>query len=218
MKNKPKFYSRYVDNIVAALEKEKDPLNFFNFLNNKQPNIKFTIEKQVNHAITVLDVFMSGISNQSLTLQTYHKTTYVGLLSNFKSSTSFSKKITLIKYLIDSSFKICNNWNFFHNDIENIKSNLIKNACPPFLTDKVFKKYPDHKFSSNQNQSKDTFDIYYFKLPYIGNLLHHIKNKLSKLCNEFCEENFNIKLVFNSFKIKFFFHIKTQFLMICQYI
>ena len=29
----------------------------------------------------------------------------------------------------------------------------------------------------------------------------HIKKKLSKLCKEFCNENFNIKLVFNSFKI-----------------
>ena len=33
----------------------------------------------------------------------------------------------------------------------------------------------------------------------IGNLSHPIKNKLSKLCREFSKENFNIKLVFNSF-------------------
>ena len=44
-----------------------------------------------------------------------------------------------------------------------------------------------------------------FKLPYIGNLSHHIKIKLSKLCKEFCKENFNINLVFNSFKIKNYF-------------
>ena len=70
--------------------------------------------------------------------------------------------------------------------MENIKSNLIKNAYPPFLIDKVIKKYLNHTFSSNQNQLKDTSDVYYFKLPYIGKLLHHIKNKLSKLCKEFC--------------------------------
>ena len=89
--------------------------------------------------------------------------------------------------------------------MENIKSNLIKNGYPPFLIDKVIKKYLDYKFSSNQNQLKDTSDVYYFKLPYIGNLSHHIKNKLSKLCKEFCKENLNIKLVFNSFKIKNYF-------------
>ena len=107
--------------------------------------------------------------------------------------------------MIDRSFKICNNWNSFHNDIENIKSNLIKNAYPPFLIDKVIKNYLHHKFSSNQNQLKDTSDVYYFKLPYTSNFWHHIKNKLSKLCKKICKENFNIKVVFNSFKIQNYF-------------
>ena len=92
--------------------------------------------------------------------------------------------------------------------MENIKSNLIKNAYPPILIDKVIKKYLDYKFSINQNQLKDTPDVHYFKLPNIGNVSHHIKNKLSKLCKEFCKENFNIKLVFNSFKIKNYFSYK----------
>ena len=48
--------------------------------------------------------------------------------------------------------------------------------------DKVIKMYLSHKFSNNQNQLKDTSEVYYFKLPYIGNLLHHMKNKFSKLC------------------------------------
>ena len=88
----------------------------------------FTIEKQINNSIAFLDVFISGINNQNFRFQTYHKLTYGGLLLHFKSFTSFSYKIRLIKCLIDNSFKICNNWNFFHNDIENIKSNRIKNA------------------------------------------------------------------------------------------
>ena len=45
--NKPKFYLRYVDDIPAAFDNEQDSLNFLNFLNNRHPNIKFTIEKQI---------------------------------------------------------------------------------------------------------------------------------------------------------------------------
>ena len=93
-----------------------------------------------------------------------------------------------MKYLIDRSFKICNNWSPFHNDIGNIKSNLIKNAYPSFLIDKVTIEYLDYKFSSNDNQLKAKSDIHYFKLSYIDNLSQHIKNKLSKLCKEFCKE------------------------------
>ena len=206
--NKPKFYLRYVDDILAGFDKEQDSLNFLNFLNKRHPNIKFTTEKQINHFTAFLDVFISGIDNQNLTLQIYHKSTYTGLLLNFKIFTSFSYKISLIKCLIDRSYKICNNWNSFHNDIENIKSNLIKNAFPPFLIDKVIKKYLDYKFSSTRSQLTDTHDVHYLKLPYIGNLLHHIKNQLSKFCEEFCKEDFNIKLVFNSFKIKNYFSYK----------
>ena len=198
--NKPEFYLRYVDDILAAFGKEHDSLNYLNFLNKRHPNIKF------------LDVFISDINNQDLTLQTYHKSTYTGILLCFKSFTSFLYKISLIKCLTDRSFKMCNNWNSFHNDIENIKSNLIKNAYPPFLVDKVIEKYLDYKFSTNQNQLKDTSDVHYFKLPYIGNLSHHIKNKFTKLCKEFCKENFNIKLVFNSFKIKNYFSYKDPIL------
>ena len=79
--------------------------------------------------------------------------------------------------------KICNNWNSFHNDIENIKSNVIKNAHLPFLIDKVIKKYLNYKFSTNPNQLKDT-------------------------SLQFCKENFKIKLVFNSFKINNYFSYK----------
>ena len=63
----------------------------------------------------------------------------------------------------------------FHNDIESIKSNLIKNAYPLFLIDKVIKNYINYKFSSNKNQLKHTSDVHYFKLLYIGNLPHHTK-------------------------------------------
>ena len=66
--NKPEFYLRYVDDVLAAFDKEQDSLNLFNFLNNKHPDIKFTIEKQVNYSIAVLDVFISGIDNKDVTL------------------------------------------------------------------------------------------------------------------------------------------------------
>ena len=202
--SKPKFYLRYVDDIVAAFDNEQDSLNFLSFLNNRHPNITFTTKNKWL-SITFLDAFISGINNQNIILQTYHKSTYTEPLLNFKSFTSFSYKISLIKCLIDRSFKICHNWNSFHNDIQNIKSNLIKNAYPPFLIDKVVKKYLDYKFSSNQNQLKEKSDVYFFKLQYIGNLSHHVKNKLSKFYKDFCKGNFNIKLAFSSFKIKNYF-------------
>ena len=78
--NKPNFYLIYFNDIVAVFDNKQDPLNFLDFLNNRHSNIKFTIEKQINCSIAFLDVFISGTNNQNLTLQTYHKSTYLGLL------------------------------------------------------------------------------------------------------------------------------------------
>ena len=67
------------------------------------------IQKKVKYSVALLDVFISGIDNQNLNIQTYHKSTYTGLLLNCKSFTWILYKINLIRCLLDRSFKICNN-------------------------------------------------------------------------------------------------------------
>ena len=54
--NKTRFYSRYVDDILNAFDNEQDSLNFLIFLNNRDPNIKFTTEKKI---ITIISLFLS---------------------------------------------------------------------------------------------------------------------------------------------------------------
>ena len=78
--NEPKLYLIHADDILAAFDNEQDSIIFLNFLNIRHPNIKFTIEKQINHSIAFLDVLISGINNENLTLQTYHKSISTGLL------------------------------------------------------------------------------------------------------------------------------------------
>ena len=72
-----------------VFDNEEDSVGFSGFLNKRHPNIKYMIEKQINHSIAFLDVLVSGITNQNLTLQTYHKSTYTGLLPNFRVSHHF---------------------------------------------------------------------------------------------------------------------------------
>ena len=66
--------------------------------------------------------------------------------------------------------------------------NLIKNVYPPFVINQVIKEYLDRRFSSNQNQLKDTSEAHYFQLPYIRNVTHRFKNKIYKFYEEFCKK------------------------------
>ena len=45
--NKPNFYLRYLDDILAAFDNVQDSLNFLDFLNKRHPTIKFTIENKL---------------------------------------------------------------------------------------------------------------------------------------------------------------------------
>ena len=66
--NKSNFYLKCADDILAAFYNGLDSLHFLDFLNKRHPNIKFTIEKQINLSIVFLNVLISGINNQNLTL------------------------------------------------------------------------------------------------------------------------------------------------------
>ena len=206
--NKPKFYIRYVDDILTVFDNENDAKHFLDYLNRQHKNIKFTIEKQVNNSIPFLDVLISDINNKTLKLSTYHKPTYTGLLLNFNSFTSRSYKISLIKCLIDRAFKISNNWTSFHNDLSTIKNNLIKNSYPSHLIDKIIKNYLNIKLSASPTEPKVKSQVSYFKLPFIGKASDNVKIKILKICKKYCKEEFNMKIVFNSFKIKNFFSYK----------
>ena len=51
---KPKFYLRYVDDILAAFENKQDSLNFLNSLNNKDP----TLSSLQKNKLTIPSVFL----------------------------------------------------------------------------------------------------------------------------------------------------------------
>ena len=130
------------------------------------------------------------------------------------------KVVTLVDVLlnpsfkIDRSFKICKNWKSFHNDKENVKSNLIKNAYPPVLIDKVIKKYLDYKFSSKQTQLKKNLVFITFNY-HISAAFHTIpKTNFRNLAKSFVKKMLTFSLFLVHSKLKIIFQIKIQFLMI----
>ena len=58
------FYRRYVDDIFCVFKNEEDVDGFFEFINNQHPNIRLTVEKEVNGKLPFLDVLIE-LSQQS---------------------------------------------------------------------------------------------------------------------------------------------------------
>ena len=110
------FCRRYVDDTFCVFEREQDAVSFYNYINSQHPNIRFTMEREVDNKLTFLDVL---VNNNPLNLQTsvFRKKTFTGLLTNYFSFTSFSYKMGLVRTLVDRVYKINNSWLGFHKDV-----------------------------------------------------------------------------------------------------
>ena len=208
---KPLFYKRYVDDIFAVFENETDVDSFFEYLNRMHPNIKFTKEHNKDGKIPFLDICITN--THGLKTSVYHKDTYTGLLTNFKSFVPYEYKTRLISTLLDRIYKINSSWVGFDLDIKTLSKNLLRNMFPYRLIEKSIKRFLDKKLNSNQNSETrkiktEETEKRYIKLPYIGQISKITKIKISKIIKRFCKDNIKVNIVFNTCKIKSFFSVK----------
>ena len=199
-------YRRYVDDIFCLFSNESHVEEFFDFINCQHPNIKFTVEKQVDNKLPFLDILIELSDNNAFSTSTYHKKTYTGLLLNYFSFTPSGYKIGLIKTLIDRAYKINQTWKGFDFDCKNIIMTLQRNSFPLTLVDKEMKSFVNSKFIQ-KNAEPDLRETRFFKLPFIGKYSSYTKSKLEKLIQKYCKE-ISVKLVFVTCKIGSNFSLK----------
>ena len=162
------FYRRYVDDTFCLFHSEHDAILFFDYINSRHPNIRFTMEKEAQHKLPFLDVLVDNSDPNSLLTRVYRKKTFTGLLTNYFSFTPYSYKVGLIT-LFDRAYKINNTWLGLHEDLTNLMDILKKNLFPAHLIERVVNRYVTGTLSNHCPPCPlPTSLIFYFKLPYIG--------------------------------------------------
>ena len=76
------FYRRYVDDSFCLFHSDHDALIFFDCINSRHPNIRFTMEKELNRKLPFLDVLIDNSDTNSFLTRVYRKKTFTGLLTN----------------------------------------------------------------------------------------------------------------------------------------
>ena len=89
---------------LVCLEIKRDAEKFFEFLNCRHKNVKFTIEKESNKYLSFFDILIKNEGNR-FSASVYRKKTSIGFFSQFHSLTPMSYKNGLIKCLIYRAFK-----------------------------------------------------------------------------------------------------------------
>ena len=177
-------YKRYVDHIFCMFGNEKGAGNFFEFLNCRHKNIKFTIEKESIKFLSFLDIRIKNEGNRFST-SVYRKKTSIGLFTQFHSFTPMSYKIGLIRCLIHRAFKISSSYIIFHNELEKIKILLQKNMYPKSVIDNQIKTFLDKQFTVDSGTTSEKQKALHYSLPYIGYFFDVTKKKLRHIYERF---------------------------------
>ena len=135
---KPLFYRRYIDFIFLLFSSPDHADKFREYLLSKRPNIKFSIQKEEDGRLPVLDINVS-LENDKLATNVYRKKIFSGVYTNFKSFIPETYKIGLIKSLLFRCFSLYFHFIKFHHEIDKLKSILYKNSYPHDLVDKCIK-------------------------------------------------------------------------------
>ena len=210
--NRPRYYKRYVDDVIAVFDYEHEAVAFLEYLNTKHKNIKFTMETEKENQLPFLDVLLD--KSDKLVTSIYRKETFSGVLTNYFSFTADTYKVGLVKCLIDRAFKINNTWLGFHNDLRKVFVILRRNCYPEHILNKVTNNYLNSKLSKEDKvkQTEEESNISYFKLPYIGDFSNNCKLKLNKICQKYCKK-VNVRIAFQSSKLSKMFSTKDKLML-----
>ena len=138
------------------------------------------------------------VNNNPLNLQTsvFCNKTFMGLLANYFSFTSFSYKIGLIRTLVDRVYKMNNSWLGFLILI------LRKNLFPVHIVEKVINRYLSRAtiHPSASSQVQQTVSTYYFKVAYVCSFTRETQKRPRKLVQRYCT-NIEIKIALSSLRL-----------------
>ena len=114
---------RYVDDVFATLSVPGKESEILLFLNNRHPNIKFTVEKEEKNRLPFLDTaVVRNVNKYTTTL--YHKKTFTGVYLNWNSLTAKKYKVGLVKFLLGRIWRICTTQEDKDEEIRKMKASF----------------------------------------------------------------------------------------------
>ena len=207
---KPIYYRRYVDDTFLIFKCEDDNRRFFQYINSRHRNIKFTYEKERNGSLSFLDILITKTST-GLVTGVYRKPTYTGLGLSWFSFCPRIYKINSVKTLLNRAYDICSNYFTFHEEICTLKSYFKNNNYTVDLFENILKKFLNNKqLQVVINKCDVPKLVKYVRLPFYGKISYNYRKLVLNILRNSCP-SVNFRIVFtNSFRIGTFFNFKDR--------
>ena len=135
----PIFYRRFIDDVITVFNDSKHIDMFHKFLNERHPNLKFTIEVG-SKSLAFLDVLIK-LKDEIVTTEIYRKPTFTGLLLNYGAMCPIKWKNSLVNGMLHRAYTVSSDWNLFHIECSKIMNILKRNSYPINMIQKSIKHF-----------------------------------------------------------------------------
>ena len=130
IKGEATLFARYMDDIICTV-KQNEIEEKLTEINTLHPNLKFTIEREVDKSIPFLDMKILHYPNGKLASTWYNKPTDTGLIMNYHALAPKRYKRSVVSGFVYRISNACSSQNLFDDSLEKAKQVLEKNQYPP---------------------------------------------------------------------------------------
>ena len=173
---------------------------FLSTLNEIHSSISFTMDCEENGKLPFLGMEIIG-NNTRLDRKVYRKPTDTGLLLHYYSHVDMKYKHSLLKTMLNRTFKLSSNWQFFHQECECLKEIFTRLHYPEPLIQNTIRFFVGMKMMGSKRPLQQAGEIP-FRIP-LSFKDQRSANKLREQLRELRRKiNAKVHPVFTSHKLK----------------
>lgn len=206
---KPQLYRRYLDDTFLLFRNSDQASQFFEYFNDKHPQIKFTYEPEQHSSLSFLDVTVSRHNNY-FTTSVFRKKTFTGLGLNYFSNLYHKYKLSNIYTLIYRAYRISSSYDLFHSEISYLQTYFKANYFPLKIFNATVKRFLNNRYSIPVQRITVPKQNVYMNLPLLGYQNNKMKLEVQSLIEKYFPQVSPSFYFRNLHKIGSFFRIKDS--------
>ncbi|XP_072014754.1 uncharacterized protein [Amphiura filiformis] len=184
----PKLWLRFVDDTFIIIDKSESE-SFFNFINQVDPNIKFTQEECVDNKLAFLDCLVHLNSDGTLNSTVYRKPTHTDHYLQFDSHHPLIHKLGVIRTLQYRADTVISNSEDIPEEKDHLQKALGNCGYPGWAFTKANKTKDSTKPTTGEVNHDNRTQV---TIPYIAGLSERLKNSFKSFGITTCFKPTNI--------------------------
>ncbi|XP_078682439.1 uncharacterized protein LOC144916914 [Branchiostoma floridae x Branchiostoma belcheri] len=179
--HRPKFWGRYVDD-TGVVNRQEHEQELFDHINTQHDSIKFTIEREQDNRLPMLDVMMVRNPDNTITTDVFRKETHTDHYLQWSSNHPVQQKLGIVRTLMHRANTLIEDPALREAEKEKVRVALRHCGYPEWALREG--ENNSRKDKSNKEQSKsgkqEQLPASYVVLPYIHGVTERLKRVYAK--------------------------------------